>query len=121
MDDVSHPSGAGDQARPPVDIAVPHLAGLGIAVIAGSDEWTAQALLECSDIGFLQDGIWSAHSGHSQVCHGSLLHLVRPRATLCPFTLPGSPGSFSSSPNHHMPRNHCANVGMSSVAPSAIM
>ena len=31
LDDVGHPSGAGDQARPPVDIAVPDLAGLFIA------------------------------------------------------------------------------------------
>src|SRR5262245_58214893 len=121
MDDVSHPSGAGDQARPPVDVAVPHLAGRFIAAIAGSNKWAAQALLECSDIGFLQDDIWSADSGHSQVCHGSLLHMVRPRATLYPSILPGSPVSFSSSPYRHMPRNHCANVGMSSVAPSAVM
>ena len=31
VEDVGHPDGAGDQARPPVDIGVPDLAGLGIA------------------------------------------------------------------------------------------
>ena len=82
LDDVSHPSGTGNQARSPIDIAVPHLAGLGIAVIAGSDELTAQALLECSDIGFLQDGIHPAEGGHLQVCHSSLLYVVRLRLTL---------------------------------------
>src|SRR5262249_18010962 len=38
LDDVGHPNGAGDQAGPSVDIAIPDLAGLGIAVIAGRDE-----------------------------------------------------------------------------------
>jgi hypothetical protein len=39
--DVGDPSGAGDQARSPVDVGVPDPAGLVIAVITGSDEWAA--------------------------------------------------------------------------------
>ena len=41
LHDVGDPSGAGDQARPPVDIGVPDPAGLIIAVITRSDEWAA--------------------------------------------------------------------------------
>jgi hypothetical protein len=73
LDDVSHSNGTGDQARPPVDMAIPDLAGLRIAVIAGSDEGAAQALLECCDGGFLQDGVRPTDCSNVQVCHRSLL------------------------------------------------
>ena len=60
LHDVGDPNRADDQARPPVDIAIPNPAGLLIAVITGSDEWAAEALLEGSDSGFLQDGVHAA-------------------------------------------------------------
>jgi hypothetical protein len=55
-DDIGDPSAAGDERRFLVDHAVPDLAGLVVALVAGSDQLALQPGLQVGNERFFEDG-----------------------------------------------------------------